>query len=329
MNIFLATLNPMLTLFLCIAVGFALCKCKILPEGASAVIAKLETWVFCPALSFMTMLRFCTLSTIREHAVNVLLGALAILLSVAIAIPLSCAFVRKKSSERGIYRYALAVANSGYLGDPVVLSLFGDVALSYYKLYCLPLNIVIYTWGMSVLVPDGNQKSNVFKKVLNPPTVAMLLGVAAGLLGLEAYLPTFLLSSLDSLKACMGPGAMLLAGITIARFDLFEMLKNKKVYVATALRLFVLPILMVAFLFGLKELANALFSLEIGNNVLYLGFFASATALGLNTIVFPEAYGGDPRTGASMALISHTLCVISIPLLYTLLHSVFGPFVIG
>lgn len=328
MSVFLATLNPMLTLFLCIAIGFALYKCKILPEGSGSVIAKLETWVFCPALSFTTMLRFCTLSTIREHAINVLLGACCVSVAVAIAIPLSCLFVRKKSPERGIYRYALAIANSGYLGDPVVLSLFGDVALSYYKLFCLPLNIVIYTWGMSILVPEGAQKSNVFKKLFNPPTVAMLLGLAAGLLGLEAYLPSFLLSSLDSLKVCMGPGAMLLAGITIARFDLLEMLKNKKVYLATALRLFVLPLISVALLFGLKELANAIFSLGIGNNVLYLGFFATASALGLNTVVFPEAYGGNPRTGASMALISHTFCVISIPLLYTLLTSVFGPFVI-
>ncbi len=329
MNVFLATLNPMLTLFLCIAVGFVLYKCKILPEGSGAVIAKLETWVFCPALSFMTMLRFCTLATIRAHAINVLFGACCIALSVAIAIPLSCVFVKKKSPERGIYRYALAVANAGYLGDPVVLSLFGEVALSYYKLFCLPLNIVIYTWGLSILVPSDKQKKNVFKKLLNPPTVAMFLGIAAGLLGLEAHLPSFLLSSLDSLKVCMGPGAMLLAGITIARFELLEMLKNKKVYLATALRLFVFPLITVALMFGLRELANALFALEIGNTVLYLGFFATGAALGLNTVVFPEAYGGDPRTGASMALISHTFCVLSIPLLYALLVSVFGPFSIA
>lgn len=127
----------------------------------------------------------------------------------------------------------------------------------------------------------------------------------------------------------MGPCAMLLAGITIARFNLFEMLKNKKVYIATALRLFVFPLISVALLFGLKELANALFSLQIGNYVLYLGFFATGSALGLNTVVFPEAYGGDPRTGASMALISHTFCVISIPLLYTLLSSFLGPFTLA
>ena len=33
----------------------------------------------------------------------------------------------------------------------------------------------------------------------------------------------------------------------------------------------------------------------------------------------PAAYGGDTSTGASMAMISHTLCVITIPLMYALL----------
>ena len=66
------------------------------------------------------------------------------------------------------------------------------------------------------------------------------------------------------------------------------------------------------------------FGMQIGNDVLFLAFFATATPLGLNTVVFPEAYGGNPETGASMAMISHTLCVISIPLMYALMVAVFG-----
>ena len=46
--------------------------------------------------------------------------------------------------------------------------------------------------------------------------------------------------------------------------------------------------------------------------------------LGLNTVVFPEAYGGNPETGASMALISHTLCVITIPIMYSVMTLIFG-----
>ena len=324
METFLATLTPMLTLFFIIAIGFLLAKTKILPESASKPMAKMETWIFCPALSFMTMVRYCTVDSLTTHGTNILLAVVSVSLAMAIAIPLSRLFVKNDPAERGVYAYALAFANSGYIGDPIVLALFGEAALAYYKIFCLPLSIMIYTWGISVLTPKGTGKGSGLKRLLNAPTVAMLVGVVMGLTGLGGYLPKFLISALDSLKACMGPVAMLLAGVTIARYDLVGMLKKKKVYVATLLRLFVIPTILISALFGVKTLANVLFDLSIGNTVLFLCFFATAAPLGLNTVVFPEAYGGTPETGASMTTISHTLCVISIPLMYALMVAVFG-----
>lgn len=324
METFLATLTPMLTLFFIIAIGFLLARTKILPESASKPMAKMETWIFCPALSFMTMVRYCTVDSLTTHGTNILLAVVSVSLAMAIAIPLSGLFVKNDPAERGVYAYALAFANSGYIGDPIVLALFGEAALAYYKIFCLPLSIMIYTWGISVLTPKGAGKGSGLKRLLNAPTVAMLVGVVMGLTGLGGYLPKFLISALDSLKACMGPVAMLLAGVTIARYDLVGMLKKKKVYVATLLRLFVIPTILISALFGVKTLANVLFDLSIGNTVLFLCFFATAAPLGLNTVVFPEAYGGTPETGASMTTISHTLCVISIPLMYALMVAVFG-----
>ena len=64
--------------------------------------------------------------------------------------------------------------------------------------------------------------------------------------------------------------------------------------------------------------------MQIDNTVVFLCFFTVATPLGLNTVVFPEAYGGDPAPGASMSLISHVLCVVTIPLLFALMTLFFG-----
>ncbi len=324
MATFTATLTPMLMLFICIAIGFVTTKCKILPENAGKVMAVLETWVFCPALSFMTMVRFCTVETIGEHLTNIVLSSIGVLLAVVIASLLSRLFVKENSLERGVYAYGLAFANGGYMGDPIVLALFGEVALSYYKLSYLPISLMIYSWGISVMTPSTGGKSGAWRRLINAPTIAMLIGIALGLSGLGKYLPTFLTDSLDSLKVCMGPVAMLIVGATIAKYDFSSMLRKGKVYVATALRLVVLPVVIVSFLFAVKTLANTLFGLSIGNDILFLTFFATATPLGLNTVVFPEAYGGNPETGASMAMISHTFCVISIPLMYALMVAIFG-----
>jgi len=313
----------MLTFFICITIGFILSKAKILPDNASKTVAKLLTWVFAPALNFVTMARYCTLSTLGENIELVLIGTAVVGVAMAVAIILAKIFIKTDSPERGIYRYSLAFANFGFLGDPLILAMFGDKMLFFYKLFTLPMSIIVYSWGLTNVIPKGKGQSPL-KSLMNAPFIAMLIGIIVGLTGLGSHLPEFATATLDSLKSCLGPMAMLLAGITVARYSVPEMLANKKVYVATALRLAVLPAAYIGFTFLLITLLNGVFSLGIPYLSLYLLLFAYAGPLGLNTIVFPEAYGGNPKTGASMALVSHTLCIITIPLMYAALVAIFG-----
>ena len=323
---FSATLSPMLMLFFFMAIGFVARKTKILPENAGKVMAQMETWIFCPALSFITMARFFTPASVKTHAVNLIFSSVCVALTIGIAIFLARFFVKdKKDPERGIYKYALAFANGSYVGDPVVLALFGEVALSYYKLFYMPFCLLIYVWGIGELVPRGEGKKNPLVRILNAPTIALFLGIVFGLTGLGQHLPVFVDTALCSLRDCMGPVAMLLAGFTVASYSIRTMLKDTRVYIATLLRLFVLPVVLIGAMFGVKLFLSSVLHIPVADFVLYLAFFAVAGPLGLNTIIFPEAYGGSPKTGASMALISHTLCVLSIPLMYALMVAVFGP----
>ena len=116
------------------------------------------------------------------------------------------------------------------------------------------------------------------------------------------------MSALDGAGKCQGPVAMLLAGFVIGGFDVKQMLTDKKVYAASGLRLLIIPaaMLLVMCLIGAPE------------NIQLMALIAFATPLGLNTVVYPAAYGGDTRPGASMAMVSHVLCVITIPLMYLL-----------
>ncbi|MBR5479926.1 MAG: hypothetical protein IKU84_07075, partial [Clostridia bacterium] len=106
--------------------------------------------------------------------------------------------------------------------------------------------------------------------------------------------------------ACQGPVAMILAGFVIGGYNLKELLLDGKVYLATLFRLILIPAVMLL----------VLKALGAGEELMVLTLIAFGTPLGLNTIVFPAAYGGETKTGASMAMISHTLSVITIPLMY-------------
>ncbi len=328
---FFAALTPMLMLFTCIAIGYILRKTNILPHTAAQTLAKLTTWVFMPALNFGAMSSRFTVSSISAHGANIILSTVCVLICLIIAKLLARIFIREDNYERCVYEYALTFGNSGYVGDPMALALFGAGGLAFYKVACIPIMILIYTWGANVLVPKEQKRSNsLIKNILNAPMVSIFIGALVGISGLGEFLYSaprleFIVSTVNTLSSCMGPAAMILAGITIASYDFGKMIKNKKVYIATALRLIVLPIIILGMIYGLKELSNLLLGTNIDNTILFLLFFAIAAPLGLNTVVFPEAYGGDPSTGASMAMISHTLCVITIPLMYALLTLVFGP----
>ena len=48
--------------------------------------------------------------------------------------------------------------------------------------------------------------------------------------------------------------------------------------------------------------------------VCYLGM-----PLGLSSVIIPTAYGKDTSEAATLALVSHVLCVATIPVIFTLL----------
>ena len=306
---FRATLTPMLVMFLCMALGFIARKKNLVPENAAEVLSKLENYFFVPALILNTFMQYCTVASISQQYPLILYCTLVLAAAIALAFPLSRLFA-KEAYQRSIYRYALSFANFSFMGNAIVPAILGEEMLYQYMLYILPLNLAVYTWGIMTLIPRGEKKQSFLKNLCNPIFLSILLGAVLGLSGLSEQIPGFIRTTISSCSACMGPLAMILTGLVVGSYDFFSLLKNKKIYLATLLRLVVLPMLFIGFLLLLR--ADKL--------VLVLTLFAFGTPLGLNTVVFPAAYGGYTSTGASMAMISHTLCVVTIPLLYALLE---------
>lgn len=314
MEIFNATLSQMLLMFTLMAIGFTLRKTKILPEDAGTVLSRLETYVLVPALSLHSMLNNCTIKTFAENTPLILIGALTIVTAILCSYLLCRIFVPRAPTaelryQRCIYRYSMAFSNMGFMGDFLVLSVWGTEAYFTYMMFKMLPNILCNSWGLYTLIPkeEGNSIwKNLSKGLFSPPVLALFVGIIGGLLNVRSYLPAFSLNLLESTSACMGPVAMLLGGFVIGGYDFLELLKNKKVYLATLLRLVVIPATVVLILraFGCAEWTMT------------LALICFACPLGLNTIVYPAAYGGDTKTGASMAMISHTLSVITIPLMY-------------
>lgn len=309
---FLATLSPMLVMFFCILVGYLLKKARLEPDNTASVLSKLEIYVFLPAQILVTFLKYCTVETLQAQSRTLMYGGAYICLAVVLGLALA-QFFSKERNERNIYRYSLVIANMGFLGNAIVPQIMGQDALYSYLLFTLPAQLVLYLWAIGLLVPQGKgEKKSLWQRLRQPTLITMVISVILGLTGAGKVLPSFVHTSLNNLSGCMGPVAMLLTGFVIGGYRLPALLRNKKVYLATFLRLFVLPCAAVA----VMKLLGA------DKTTLLLTLFASGSALGLNTVVIPAAYDGDTHTGAAMAMISHVGVVVSIPLLFALLSQI-------
>lgn len=308
---FFATLTPMLELFSFIFIGYILKKKKILPDNADVALSRLVNFFFGPALSIYTFSRNFSVEFFSREYHTLIYSGISLVIAILISLLLSNLFA-KEGYTRNIYRYALTFGNIGYMGNAVVLEMFGEKALYHYMIFTLPLSFAINTWGLMMLIPRKDSKSSILKNLWNPPTIGLFIGMLIGLSGLK--LPAFLNQVIKIGGDCMGPTAMLLTGVVIGSYPIAQLLKNWKVYIASALRLIVLPAFFLFFMWAVGG----------DKDLMTWTCIAYGVPLGMNTVVYPAAYGGDTSTGASMAMISHTLCVITIPLLYAVLTFVMG-----
>ena len=316
MEVFNLTLTQMLVMFILMITGYILKKGNFIPDNSSAAISKLLAFVLGPALGLYNQIMTCTPQTFTENLSLMLYGLLSVLVAIGISYPISALFIRNREKtpeleyQRQIYKYGLTFGNFGYMGSYIILGIWGDMMLFKYSMFTFVLNIVVFVWGIYILVPKFHNSpgvwTNLKKGLLTPSFITMILGMFLGLSGMKAYIPTFVTSALKSAGDCMGPMAMLLAGIVIGEYDFSQLLKDKKIYLATILRLIIIPAVFV----GVLEILN------VNHDIAIITLIAYATPIGLNTIVFPAAYGGNTKIGASMTMISSVLSIITIPFMY-------------
>ena len=84
------------------------------------------------------------------------------------------------------------------------------------------------------------------KILLNPNVIAIAIGIFLFITQLK--LPTFLDSALSSMSACVGPVSMVMLGMLLASVDYKKVFTNSRIYLTVALKMLILPGLMLLLL---------------------------------------------------------------------------------
>lgn len=305
MELFFSTLNQTMYLFMFIIMGYILCRFKFMPENSGSILAKLENYIFMPALVMGTFIEKFTVDSLTTTGRIFIESTIAELIVIVVAFILSKIVIREKYMQN-ICIYGLSFSNFSFMGTAVVGALFPDIFFEYI-VFTLPIWIIIYLWGVpALLIPNkgGSSLKDNLKKFINPMFIGMVIGMVIGIL--QIPLPAAVTNVISNCSACMSPVAMLMTGMTVAYIDLGKVFRDIRVYLIALCRLVVMPLV---FAVGFRFL-------PFSETVYICSVISAAMPLGLNIIIIPSAYDQDTSVPASMAIMAFIFACITIPVIF-------------
>lgn len=288
--------NVQVMFFILLFVGFVLRRLNIIGTVARKGLTDLVIDVILPAniiCSFMIelndeILRSCVVIFVISIVIQIFCYALG-----------SIAFRRVGKDKLPVYKYGTICSNAGFLGNPLVESIYGSMGLMYASIYLIPQRICMWSAGVSCFTRA--QGKDVIKKVLTHPCiVAVYIGLP--ILLFQITLPQPITSTLKTLSGCTTAMSMLVIGGILAEIDI-KTVVNRRVIYYTFMRLIFIP----ALVFGACMLFN------FNPLVIKVSTVLAGMPAGSTTAILASKYNGDEQEAVKMIFLSTLLSMVTIP----------------
>lgn len=215
-------------------------------------------------------------------------------------------FLTKRKEDEGVVGFAMMFGNVGFMGYPVVASIFGHEAVFYAAVLNVVNTFAVFTVGTVLVTGKTEVEGPRFqKKVLyGSPMLSAYLTMLIVALQIE-NIPAFISQPLTMIGNITVPAALLIIGSSMSQLPLKALMGNTTVYVTTVMRLAVVPIAMyfLCMLLGFDP-----YVVSINTVVIAMPVATYGTILCLK-------YGRDTSLMAEVTFITTLLSMITIPLL--------------
>lgn len=291
----------MVVLFIIVVLGYALCKLGYMGEDFDRKLSSIVVDVTCPLLILSSVMGE---SLPDRTLILPLLGVgfltYVLLLVFGFFVPRLIAADR---DDQGMIGFALMFANVGFIGYPIVSSIFGAKAVFYAALLNMPNTFFIFTAGVMLVKGEYSVRKLNLKLLFSPAMIAAF--VAALLVALDVHTPEIVARPVTMVGNITVPAALMIIGSSMARLPLHDIIGSPKVYVASVVRLGVVPVSLY-FLFkvcGVSDIVNEINTVVIAMPVASFG------------TMFCMKYGRNPALMTEMTFITTVGSIFTIPLI--------------
>lgn len=328
---FMVVFSNLLGLFLLIGAGFLAARLRILPKEASPYFSALLIKITLPCTIFISLAtKEYDPSFIKDSFLTLGIGLIAFpamqLLGSA-----GARLLRVPEGKRGIWAFGCAYPNTGFMGFPICLALFGAEGLALAVIYNITFNIYVYSIGAMAIAGDAAHAAGDAAGAVSGSGSAGGQGNRAGRPSLKKVLFTginfsVLLSlifyfgripvpgpvaiPLTHLSNITTPLSMLITGIAIGQNRGAELFSDRDAWSASAARLLVCPLLLFAVLSHLPIQNRMIVSV--------VSVIMGMPVPGVTTVL-AETYHGNLSMAAKLSLLTNLLSMLTIPLICMLL----------
>ena len=293
-------IEVMVVLFIIVVLGYALCKLGYMGDKFDQKLSTIVIDITCPALILSSVMG----DTLPDRTLILpLLGVgfltYILLLVFGFWVP---RLIAKNRDDQGMIGFALMFANVGFIGYPIVSSIFGPQSIFYAALLNMPNTFFIFTAGVMLVKGEYSIKS-LNPKILFSP--AMLAAFAAALIvAFGLRVPDLVARPVTMVGGITVPAALMVIGSSMARLPLREIIGSGKVYVSSLVRLVVVPVTLylVFRACGVGSVINNIKTVVIAMPVASFG------------TMFCMKYGRNPSLMTEITFVTTVFSILTIPL---------------
>lgn len=235
-------LEQMVIIFALMLTGATLYRKKIISEASSNDMSALVVNVCNPALLVCSV--FGDLSAVPKRSVLLLVG-IGILCFFALILLgyLLVILLRVPPKLKSTYHLMTVFGNLGFIGIPVASAVLGPASLIYVAVFNFLFLVFIYSYGVFLLKKEESGKRETFgvKSLLNPGTVACLITII--IYWFDVPVPQTVQSYFQYIGNACTCLSMFVIGISLTKMKWKETVKNGRLFLFTAIRFIVIPIL--------------------------------------------------------------------------------------
>jgi predicted permease len=291
-------INQVIVLFVIMVVGFYAKKRRFLNAETDKGLSELLINITLPFM-IVTSFNIKYEAEMVANAQQILIYSFLIHISLIFISKLF--FFKFPKNKQQVFRFITIFCNVGFMGYPVLESIYGGIGVFYAAIFNIPFNLLVWTVGVMLYTGEKDFKS-IRKAITNPALMAVVTGMILFIFSIR--LPVPIETSLRLIGSTTTPISMIIIGSMLAGLKFKDIFSDFSIYYATVVRLLVVPMIVYVVLKLLKA----------DEMLLNICVVLQAMPAAVTTAIIAEKYGGDGLLASQCVFITTIVSVITIPI---------------